>query len=224
MNRIPEPELMNEPLQAKAYARADFSEPHNFFVEQFRQTCRPVDQDMLVLDLGCGPADITVRMARAFPGFRFHGVDGSAAMLAEGRKRLQQENLQERIRLFRGIIPDHVPPADHYPLVISNSLLHHLHRPSQLWQYLKRIAKSDTQLFIMDLCRPGSKNQARELVNTYSSSEPDVLKRDFYNSLCAAFTVEEVKAQLEKAGLAGLHVEKVTDRHLVVYGNIINAL
>jgi hypothetical protein len=33
MDRIPEPELMNDPGQALAYARADFEEPHNQFVE-----------------------------------------------------------------------------------------------------------------------------------------------------------------------------------------------
>jgi ubiquinone/menaquinone biosynthesis C-methylase UbiE len=35
----------------------------------------------LVLDLGCGPADVTIRFAKANPGYKFHGVDGSAAML-----------------------------------------------------------------------------------------------------------------------------------------------
>jgi len=224
MQRIPEPELMIEPLQAKAYAGADFTEPHDFFVEQFRRTSQSAERDTLVLDLGCGPADITVRMAKAFGHFRFHGVDGSEAMLAEGRKRLQREKLQDRIQLFRGTIPDYVPPSGSYSLVISNSLLHHLHQPSVLWQFLKRIANTDTWVFIMDLCRPGCEEEARELVNTYSDSEPDILRRDFYNSLCAAFTGEEVKAQLEREGLSGLQLEQVTDRHLIIYGNIINAL
>ncbi len=32
MDRIPEPELMDEVEQARAYAAADFSEPHQAFV------------------------------------------------------------------------------------------------------------------------------------------------------------------------------------------------
>ncbi len=42
MKRIPEPELMNSPEQARAYAEADFSEPHNMFVEKFAE-CFPDD-------------------------------------------------------------------------------------------------------------------------------------------------------------------------------------
>ena len=35
MERIPEPDLMSEQEQARAYAEADFSEPHENFVDLF---------------------------------------------------------------------------------------------------------------------------------------------------------------------------------------------
>ena len=49
-----------------------------------------------------------------------------------------------------------------------------------------------------------------------SPLEPPVLKRDFYNSLLAAFEIEEVRAQLAAAGMSGLSVRTVSDRHLLV--------
>jgi hypothetical protein len=70
----------------------------------------------------------------------------------------------------------------------------------------------------MDLIRPGTAGEARRLVETYSPDEPDILKRDFYNSLLAAFEIDEVKQQLKEAGLGGLKVSRVSDRHLIVYG------
>jgi hypothetical protein len=45
-----------------------------------------------------------------------------------------------------------------------------------------------------------------------------VHRLDFYNSLRAAFEVEEVEAQLRAAGLDGFTVRAVSDRHLVVTG------
>jgi hypothetical protein len=45
-----------------------------------------------------------------------------------------------------------------------------------------------------------------------------VLRRDFYNSLCAAFTADEVKAQLKAARLKKLKVEEAGEFHLLVYG------
>jgi hypothetical protein len=69
----------------------------------------------------------------------------------------------------------------------------------------------------MDLMRPDSPVEAQEIVERVAAHEHPLLKRDFFNSLCAAFTVDEVRSQLESAGLP-LHVEKATERHMLVKG------
>ena len=56
MQRAPEVEVMADPQQALAYARADFSEPHNRFVELFRERIGAT-AGASVLDLGCGFGD-----------------------------------------------------------------------------------------------------------------------------------------------------------------------
>ena len=66
--------------------------------------------------------------------------------------------------------------------------------------------------------RPQSESIAREMMEKYSGGEPEVLERDFYNSLLAAFKVEEVEEQLRDAGLESLNVEPISDRHLLVCG------
>ena len=85
MERTPEPELMNDAEQAAAYAFADFEEPHSRFIELFRETFPAEVVAGAVLDLGCGPGDITIRFVHAFPECVVHGVDGAVAMLAHGR-------------------------------------------------------------------------------------------------------------------------------------------
>ncbi len=49
---------------------------------------------------------------------------------------------------------------------------------------------------------------------------PEILKKDFYNSLCASFEPAEVEQQLSNTGLTGLSVKIVSDRHLIVYGEV----
>ena len=56
------------------------------------------------------------------------------------------------------------------------------------------------------------------VVDTYAAGEPEILRRDFFHSLCAAFEPREVEMQLEAAGLSGLAVAVISDRHLVVQG------
>ena len=205
--------------QARAYAEADFSAPHQMFVELFRQRFGPELQGV-VLDLGCGPADITVRFAKAYPKCELHGVDGSPAMLKYGARRLEQEGLTHRIKLILGKIPEVSLPQAFYDAVIVNSLLHHLPRPAVLWETIKRVGRSGAPVFVMDLLRPESKEAAQKLVTRYAASEPEVLKKDFYHSLLAAFRPEEVRAQLEEAGLSHFQLEVVTDRHFIVYGRL----
>ena len=69
----------------------------------------------------------------------------------------------------------------------------------------------------MDLFRPETEEDARSIVEFVSGGEPEILKRDFYSSLLAAFTPAEVEDQLRRAGLA-LTVDVVSHRHLRVRG------
>ena len=71
----------------------------------------------------------------------------------------------------------------------------------------------------MDLHRPESEEEAKRLTALYASSEPEILQRDFYNSLLAEFDVGEVRAQLASSGLSHLKTELVSDRHIIVYGS-----
>jgi ubiquinone/menaquinone biosynthesis C-methylase UbiE len=219
MERILEPELMLAEGQALAYARADFEEPHQRVLEEFQNVFAGDALDGHLLDLGCGPGDITFRFARAYPRARLVGIDGSPAMLTLARERAQSEGaLKERVSFIEGIIPEAPIPTLPYQAIISNSLLHHLHRPEVLWETVQRCAEAGTRLFIYDLRRPATPAKARELVDLYSAGEPEILQSDFYHSLLAAFMVGEVEAQLVRAGLANLTVRPIGDRHLVVHG------
>ena len=217
--RIPEPELMDDMEQAKAYAMADFQEPHDMFVAEFRKRFG-TGITGLVLDLGCGTADITCRFAKAYPDTTIHGIDGSEAMLHFARKALTDHGLAKRILLFKKLVPCQDLPAEDYDVIIVNSLLHHLPDPHALWQTVKQAARKDTAFFLMDLSRPESPEKSREIVETYSGREPDILKRDFFNSLLAAFRPEEVMEQLKDAGLDYLNTDILSDRHLSVWGHL----
>ena len=220
MDRIPEPELMDDPAHALAYAKADFEEPHARFIELFRETFPKETIAGKVLDLGCGAGDISIRFARAFPQCVVYGVDGAEAMLARGRLRLIQEGLGERVRLIRGYIPGAPLPPAAYDALISNSLLHHMREPMGLWGAVKRSAKPGVPVFVMDLLRPSNREQAQALVDKYAANEPSILRHDFFDSLLAAYLPAEVEAQLAMVGLNSLKVEEVSDRHLLAYGRL----
>ncbi len=217
MDRIVEPELMDDVAQAVAYADADFDEPNTAFVQLFTDAFPDFSGTML--DLGCGPGDIALRFARLWPGCRVHAVDGSKAMLDCGRERLAAAGEPgSRVTLIEAVLPDAKLPQSQYDAVISNSLLHHLHDPHVLWEAIQWRAAPGAPVVVMDLRRPESEAAARDIVETYAAEEPPVLKQDFFNSLLAAFEPGEVCNQLQAAGLRDLDVRIVSDRHLAVVG------
>ncbi len=219
MNRVLEPELMDDPEQALVYARADFEEENQGFVNRFLEYY-PDLKDIQVLDLGCGPADIPIRLARALPGCRVTGVDGSAPMIAIGREAVRAVGLADRIMLRCERMQDTVL-AERADAVISNSLLHHVPNALQFWYAVRTLAKPGAAVLVMDLLRPDSPEAAQAVVDKYAAAEPAILRRDFYNSLLAAFTDDEVAAQLTEMNLSRLLIDVPDDRHWVVGGRLL---
>jgi len=217
--RIPEPEIMVEEEQVRAYAEADFSGPHEMFVDLFEERFGK-DIEGLFLDLGCGPCDISIRFLKRFPNVHLHALDASAPMLSQAKQLISKEGLKERIRLFHARLPltGTELPCKSYDGLIVNSLLHHLSEQAIFWDAVEKLVKPGGVIFVMDLLRPEDKETARQLVERYSGSEPETLKRDFYNSLLAAYRDYEVSEFLKSTNLSLLTVEVVSDRHFLVWG------
>lgn len=217
MDRIPEHDLMDTVEQARAYSDTDFSEAHDAFVSHFMAKF-PEFRRGRVLDLGCGTADVVIRFARALPEVMITGVDGAQAMLDIGMRDIKSNCMSHQIRLHKCMLPDNNLLKKKFGAVISNSLLHHLDDPSIIWDIIINCAGPGAPVFIMDLFRPDSVNLAEELVDLYAANASPVLRADFYNSLLAAYDIKEIRQQLALAGLDYLYVDKVSDRHVLVWG------
>jgi len=219
MKRIVEPELMNDQAQAEAYAEADFEQADQLFIDTFKQLFPSSDMTGKLLDLGCGPGNISFRFAKHFSNINVFGIDGADEMIKLAKNRKEAEiNSYDQVTFITGIIPGNAIPQAHYSVIVSNSFLHHLHHPEILWNTIKQYSSAKTKLLIVDLFRPSSKQDALALVNKYAANEPEILQGDFYNSLLAAFTPTEIEQQLLNAGLTELKVTTISDRHIAIFG------
>lgn len=216
MQRIPEPEVMDTPERAKAYASADFSAVNAAFVEKLLGLTND-SGEYAAIDLGTGPGDIPLRIRRARPAWHIAAADASLPMLRLARAASHETSSP----LFTLADAKQMPFADSsFDLIFSNSLLHHLPDPLPLWREVRRLAKPGALVFVRDLFRPATPANARRLVDTYAADEHPLLREDFYNSFLAAFTPEEIRAQLITCGLSRLDVVEVTDRHVDVFGKL----
>ena len=217
---------MNDALQVQKYSEADFSLSDQALVDNLEMYLESLNvvpcKGSLFLDLGCGPGNITERLGNKWPDATVVGIDGSSEMVAIARQKNEQRNKKARIsyfsknisslaseRLINRLSPD---------VIISNSLLHHLHDPSVLWDCLKILSKKGTVFYHRDLRRPSSVEKVRSLQKKYLPNSHPILVRDYIASLKAAFTVNEVRNQLDKANIKDFKVFEIDDCYLEVFG------
>lgn len=219
MQREPEPELMDDVAEAEAYAKADFASVNQAFVDRLVELADrdgPAD----AVDLGTGPGDIPIRLLHHRPAWRIVAVDASEAMLALARLAAAQARVGQSIRWHVADAKDTGLPAVSFDVIFSNSILHHITGVDRFWAELRRLARPGATALLRDLARPESPQAARQIVQRYAAEESPLLQDEYYRSLLSAYTVQEVRGQLDRAGLSGLAVAMVTDRHMDILGRI----
>ena len=225
MKRTPEPELMEIPSQVKAYADADFSRSDSLVIKALekylKKMRKTLNKNDLILDVACGPGNISERIAKNWPLVKVVGIDGSKQMLNQAEKRLSKsfgKNLTYELIDINSIATG----EKYFPLkadvLVSNSALHHFHDPYNFWDALKKLGKNNCIHIHRDLIRPPSIEKALEIKEKYLSTSPEILKKDFYASLKASFTVDEVNQHLVNAGLSQLKVFQVDELYLEIIG------
>ena len=218
---------MNSPAQVIAYAEADFSAGDDSVIESLLKlianSCITLPPASLILDLGCGPGNISELLASCFPSSDVIGIDGAFSMISMANQRLFAKrpfilNLQyQHVDLSHCCLDDLQQIRD-ASVIVSNSFLHHLHNPQTLWDSVKQLAAPNSFMLHRDLRRPSNEQEVDALCDRYVSEAPSVLQRDFRASLMAAFTVVEVCDQLELAGLSQFMVKEIGDRYLEISG------
>ncbi len=227
MKRTPEPELMETPSQVKAYADADFSRSDSLVIKRLekylKQVGKTLNKNDLILDIACGPGNISSRIAKNWPFVNVIGIDGSKEMLKQAEKKVLKsfsKNLSYELIEINSIATG----EKHFPLkadvLVSNSALHHFHDPYRFWDALKKLGKNQCIHIHRDLIRPDSIENALEIKEKHLTNSPEILKKDFYASLKASFTVDEVNQQLVNAGLSQLEVFQVDELYFEIIGCI----
>ena len=84
MERTVEPELMERHDQVISYAKADFSEGENNLINQINyyliKNNLNFNKQELIVDLGCGPGNISEKLSIKWPNAIVIGIDGSKAV------------------------------------------------------------------------------------------------------------------------------------------------
>jgi trans-aconitate methyltransferase len=231
MERIPEPELMEEKKQVISYDKADFSEGEVNLINQIdhyllRKNISLGEKDLIV-DLGCGPGNISEKLAIKWPNTEVIGIDGSKEMILRAEYNKNISNNQKKLKNLLYICSDIKDiKSDNFlfnkeiSLLVSNSLIHHITYIEDFFNTIKSLSSNSTVNFHKDLKRPLDEKSALELKAQCSKIYNETLTNDYYASLKASHTFKELKKFTLENNLSSLEVFEDGDKYLIVYGNV----
>jgi ubiquinone/menaquinone biosynthesis C-methylase UbiE len=210
MLRIPEPELMCSIEQVEAFQQGDKTYSIRAFLEQWDKFV--FEDTGSVIDLGSGTADYLIALSQKYPKLSITGYDASEVMVEKARSNVKDYPIQIFCSHFDNIY-------DSADVVISTNTLHHQTDTEMFWKTASRLGK---KILVTDILRPENVETAKLIVQQYADKEPFIFQQDFYNSLLAAFTEDEILEQIKNYDLK---IETVTGRFgtlktVIVHGNL----
>ena len=229
MDRKAEPELMNTKDQVDSYSEADFSYEENKFIRFIRNTLKKnkinLNGSDLIVDLGCGPGNMSEKLSLEWPNVPVIGIDGSKEMIlkAESRKNLHPKKLNNLIYLYKDIkdikLTD-ISNKKKITLLISNSLIHHLTHIDEFFECIISLSSRETLNFHKDLVRPFNEKSALKLKAECSLQYNEILTNDYYASLQASYRANELKDFILKKNLNQFEVLEEGKKYLILCGSV----
>jgi ubiquinone/menaquinone biosynthesis C-methylase UbiE len=211
VKRTLEPEVMDTAEDAEGYDAMDFREPNSRFAEAALTLSKGVAAPH-ILDIGTGTARIPILVLFAHPRATIEAIDLAAEMLRVAQRNVRDAGLSERCKL-RLVDAKSLPADERFDLVMCNSTAHHIPEPLDLFRQIALVAGDHAGILVRDLLRPETEADAWATVERVAPNDSARQKQLFFDSLCAALTLEEVEGLVRAAGLSGCTVLQVSDRH-----------
>ncbi|WP_431704720.1 class I SAM-dependent methyltransferase [Geminocystis sp. CENA526] len=212
-DRILEPEVMDNDIEALEYDQMDFTEVNTDFA---LLASTLASETAKVLDIGTGTARIPIILADLQPKWHIIAVDLAESMLKLAQTNIEkaQKSSQITLSLLDG---KKMSYGDNiFDLVMSNSLVHHIPNPMDLFREIDRVVKPNGSILIRDLLRPSSENDVEEIVKQADLDYNPRQKQLFKDSLHAALTLAEIQDIIIQIGWQNVEVYQSSPRHWTI--------
>ncbi|TWU26870.1 C-methyltransferase CouO [Novipirellula galeiformis] len=214
LSRTLEPETMDGLDEAVAYLEMNHSAVNRCFVDDLFAGGSTGPR---VIDLGCGPAILSIEIASRAPTIEVMGIDLSGEMLDLAKIEIDLAGMLYQISLHQADAKSMEPYEDEIAdTVVSNSLLHHLENPASTIKTAMRLVKTEGRVFIRDLMRPDTEAALERLVQLHAGDENEVAQQLLRQSLHAALTLDEIRKIAQACGIDPDCVQSTSDRHWTI--------
>ena len=104
-----------------------------------------------IIEIGSGPGDLAIAIARAVAGAAIVAVDLAPAMIAAGAERARRAGVADRAAFVLGDGAALPAPDDSFDLAVSTLSLHHWTDPGRVFTEIARVLRPGGAAYIYDL-------------------------------------------------------------------------
>jgi len=151
--RIPSRESVDDPEAARAYGWVATMPQMQLLRWFVAHRAVGMTRRGEAADLGCGPGQLVIELARRSPGLHVTGIDLSEEMLAQGQENARRAGVAERVSFRQGDAQQIPFPDASLDLVVSTLSLHHWSDPVAVLDEIARVLRPGGSFLIFDLRR-----------------------------------------------------------------------
>jgi len=208
--RIPSPESLDDPAVARAFGWVATLPQMQLLRWFVAHRAAGMTRRGEAADLGCGPGQLVIELARRSPGLHVTGIDLSEEMLVQGQDNARRASVAERVSFRRGDAQQIPFPDASLDLVVSTFSLHHWSDPVAVLDEIARVLRPGGSFLIFDLRRDIAAPFWLLLWFATHVVVPAALRRvnEPLGSRNAAYTPQEAARLAEQSRLSGWHVTR----------------
>ncbi|MFX1382071.1 MAG: class I SAM-dependent methyltransferase [Promethearchaeota archaeon] len=206
-NRIPEGESINDhgemPIEEiNAQFKKRMREYRNFV--DFIISILNLKDHSKVLEIGTGPAWISIILIKKNPTIHLTGLEISKDMIRIAEQNIKDERVENNITFVLGNAKDmSIFESKSFDAVISHDSLHHWVEPLKIFNEIARVLKNDGVLCIGD----GRRDIGLGAKTIFNIAKLFISKQMSYywkTSIMASYTPDELREMLNQTDLKGL--------------------
>jgi ubiquinone/menaquinone biosynthesis C-methylase UbiE len=148
------------------------------------------------LEVGPGPALVSIEIATRIPRAQIIGLDISETMIGIGRRNVAEVGLSERITFRQGDAARMPFDDAEFDFVVSSGSLHHWSKPLQVFDEIYRVLKPEQPALISDVRRDAPREKVDEFcrhINSY------IMRWGLRHSIREAHTPESIEELLSRS-------------------------
>lgn len=104
-----------------------------------------------VVELGSGPGEVAIEIARTLPAADIVGVDLAPAMIERAVERIRAEGLDDRVHFIHADAAALPVPDESYDAAVSTLSLHHWAEPGTVFAEIGRVLRGGGVALVYDL-------------------------------------------------------------------------